>query len=62
MKRNLLLASGILFALYLVFRDQAPFEARTGGENGNAGVEDSLDSDETAPLFEPTQHLATDVI
>lgn len=53
MRRNLLLASGIIFALYLMVRDQQRFE---GHDNGNARLEEGL------PAVEPTKHLATDVL
>lgn len=62
MKRNLLLASGILFALFLILRDQSKFEAKqTGGDNGNARTEEVAPVGETVPMVEPTKHLATEV-
>lgn len=58
MRRNLLLASGIIFALYLMVRDQDRFEEQRleGHDNGNARAEEML------PVVEPTKHLATDVL
>jgi hypothetical protein len=59
MKRNLLLASGVLFALFLLLRDQSRFEEQSqGNENGNA----RLKQETPVPVTEPTNHLATDVL
>lgn len=59
MKRNLLLASGVVFALFLLLRDQSRFDEQSqGNENGNA----RLKQEAPLPITEPTNHLATDVL
>lgn len=56
MKRNLLLASGILFAFYLIFRDQTPLEEKA--------LMKEFDAPAAAPWKNPSKEkaMATEVI